>query len=132
MDEKTIELKKGSILFNEGDSSQDLFIVQQGVVKIYKEIDGKKLPLGTVHQGQFIGELAFFDGQPRSATAEAATDIKVIKLDKSQLEKELAKLPSWMLVLIKSIANRVRDADDLVKRNSVVDKSVAEDFKRWE
>lgn len=132
MQDNIIEIKKGTVLFDEGDKSQDLYIVQQGVVKIYKHANGKKLPLGLVHSGQFVGELSFFDGKPRSATAEAATDIKVIKLDKPALEKELNRLPSWLMVLIKSIAHRVRDADDLVKRNLIVDKEVTEEFKRWE
>jgi CRP-like cAMP-binding protein len=131
MQDKIIELKKGTILFREGDESQELYIVQQGVVKIYKEANGVQLPLGLVHAGQFVGELAFFDGKPRSATGEAATDIKVIKLEKAELESELSKLPSWLMVLIKSIAFRVREADELVKRNMIVDKEVSEEFKRW-
>ena len=125
------DVSKGTIIFSEGETSKDLYVVQEGSVKIYKTSpDGKQLPLGIVLSGQFFGELAFFDGEPRSATAEAATDIKLIKIEKEKLDKEFAKLPAWMIVLIKSIAHRVRSADELVKRNLIIDKQVEEAFKK--
>ena len=126
------EYKKGHILFNENDISKDLYILQTGIVKIYKTIDGVRLPIALVHAGQFIGELSFFDGKPRSATAEAGTDIKVLKIDKARLERELNKLPSWLMVMIRSIADRMRDADELVKRNKIVDTKMHEEFSRWD
>lgn len=132
MDENIIEYKKGELLFREGENSKDLYIIQNGIVKIFKEIDGQKLPIALVHAGQFIGELSFFDGKPRSASAEAATDLKVIKLDQARLEKEIRKLPSWLLVMIRSIADRMREADELVKRNKIVDSQMSTEFSRWE
>lgn len=132
MEEHIVEYKKGDILFREGEQSKDLYIIQNGIVKIYKEVDGERYPIAVVHSGQFIGELSFFDGKPRSATAEAATDIKVIRLDQKRLESEIKKLPSWLLVMIRSIAERMRGADDLVKRNKVVDTKIREEFTRWD
>jgi CRP/FNR family transcriptional regulator, cyclic AMP receptor protein len=132
MDEYQTEYKKGEVLFREGETSKDLYIIQNGIVKIYKEVDGKTLPIALVHAGQFVGELSFFDGKPRSATAEAATDLKVLKLDQAKLDKEIKKLPSWLLVIIRSIADRMREADELVKRNCIVDKKMDDEFKRWQ
>lgn len=133
MEEHVVEFKKGEILFKEGETSKDLYIIQNGIVKIYKSsTDVVQLPIALVHAGQFVGELSFFDGKPRSATAEAATDLKVIKLDQVKLEKEIKKLPSWLLVLIRSIADRMREADELVKRNKIIDTKMKDEFKRWD
>lgn len=126
-----VHYKKGDVLFSEGEESKDLYIIQNGVVLIFKEVDGVRCPLATVHAGQFVGELSFFDGQPRSASAEAATDVSAIKLDQVKLEGELKKLPGWLLVLIKSIASRVREADELVRRNKIVDDKMKDEFVRW-
>lgn len=131
MENLKIDIKKGQKLFKEGDRTQDLYIIQKGLVKIYKEVEGEILPLGIVKEGQFIGELAFFDGKPRSATAEAVTDLEVLKFEKTMLEKELAKLPTWLLTLINSIAFRVREADELVKRNKIIDKKVSKEFDSY-
>lgn len=132
MEESVIELKKGHVLFHEGEQTKDLYIIQTGIVKIYKESGGQRLPIALVHAGQFVGELSFFDGKPRSASAEAATDIKVIRLEPDKLDKELKKLPSWLLVLVRSIADRVRTADELIKRNEIVDKQMDGEFSRWD
>src|SRR5581483_10104307 len=132
MEEHVLEYKKGDILFREGENTKDLYIIQNGIVKIYRESDGKKLLIAIVHAGQFVGELSFFDGKPRSASAEAATDIKVLKLDQSRLEKEIKKLPSWLLVLIRSIADRIRIADEVITRNHIVDAQIKEEFNRWD
>ncbi len=128
MENLKANFKKGEKIFKEGDRSQDLFIIQKGKVKIYKEVEGEMLPLGVVKEGQFIGELAFFDGKPRSATAEAINDVEVLKFEKTLLEKELSKLPGWLVTLINSIAFRIREADELVKRNKIIDKKVTKEF----
>ncbi len=127
---RELKLEAGTKLFQEGEASADLYIVQQGIVKVYKMVDGKQLPLGLVRQGQFVGELSFFDGKPRSATAEAATFVKLLQITKEDLESVLATLPGWMMTLIKSISSRVREADDLVKRNKIIDGDLEEEFKR--
>ncbi|HRK02342.1 MAG TPA: cyclic nucleotide-binding domain-containing protein [Oligoflexia bacterium] len=131
MDEKLVEYKKGDVLFHEGENSKDLYIVQTGVVKIFKECDGRKLPIALVHAGQFVGELSFFDGKPRSASAECATDAKILTLNQAHLEREMKKLPSWLLVMIRSIADRMRDTDEIVKRNRICDKTMEQEFSRW-
>lgn len=132
MEEKVIEYKKGDLLFMENENSKDLYIVQSGVVKVFKECDGKKLPIALVHSGQFVGELSFFDGKPRSATAECATDVKAIRLDQDKLEKEIKRLPSWLIVMIRSVADRLRETDEIVRRNKLNDSKMAEEFARWD
>ena len=131
-EENIVEFAKDEILFHEGDLSKDLYIIQGGIVKIYKESGGEKLPIAIVHAGQFVGELSFFDGKPRSATAVAATEVKAIKLEQKKLEKEISKLPSWLLVVIRSLADRMRESDDIIKRNQIKDTKVTEEFQRWE
>lgn len=127
-----MKFEKGSRLFSEGELSQDLYIVQTGVIKIFKTVDGSELPLALVKPGQFIGELSFFDGMPRSATAEAAVDSKVLKIAKEDMDQVMKSLPSWMLTMIRSIAIRVRHADELVKRNKIVDTEVKTEFDQYQ
>jgi len=125
-----LKFEAGTKLFQEGDASQDLYIIQQGVVKIYKTTDGKEIPLGIVRTGQFVGEMSFLDGQPRSATAEAATFVKALKITKEDMDKVLKTLPAWMMTLISSIAARVRQVDEIIKRNKIVDSEVQAEFDR--
>ena len=56
----------GGHLFNEGDASESLFILQVGTVSIRKHKDGGFIELAKAHSGEVIGEMAFFDRQQRN------------------------------------------------------------------
>ncbi len=132
MDDLIVELKKGDVLFQEGESSKDLFIIQKGIVRVYRQgPDGAIWPLALVHSGGFVGEMAFFDGKPRSATADAVTDVIVLKLEAAKLEHEIKKLPPWVMVMVKGLAQRVREVNDLIKRNRIIDETTKQEFERW-
>jgi CRP-like cAMP-binding protein len=132
MQEMIVDFKKGDVLFKEGDNSKDLYIIQEGIVRVFRQSDGGQiLPLALIHAGGFVGEMSFFDGKPRSATADAITDVRALKLESAKLEKEIKRLPSWVMVMVRGLADRVREANDLVKRHGIVDESIAEQFSRW-
>jgi CRP-like cAMP-binding protein len=132
MEDLIVEFKKGDVLFEEGEATKDLFIIQKGIVRVYrKATDGGIWPLALVHSGGFVGEMAFFDGKPRSATADAVTDVTVLKLEAVKLEHEIKKLPPWVMVMVKGLAQRVREVNDLVKRNKLVDETTKDEFERW-
>ena len=82
--------------------------------------------------GQFIAELSFFDSKPRSASAQAGTDNVVIKLGKVKLESEVSKLQSWLLIMIRSIADRMRETNEIIMRNKIVDVKITEEFARYD
>src|SRR5262245_6637126 len=80
-------IPKGEVIFKEMDSS-GLFRKR---AKIYLLLDGEvgllhgKKPIGAVKMGEIFGELAAITNAPRSATAVAVTDCKVIALDDREL-----------------------------------------------
>ncbi len=132
MDDLIVEFKRGDVLFTEGETSKDLYIIQEGIVRVYRGApDGGILPLALIHAGGFVGEMSFFDGKPRSATADAVTAVRALKLESAKLEREIKRLPGWVMVMVRGLADRVREANDLVKRNSIVDETIADQFSRW-
>lgn len=132
MEDMIVEFKRGEVLFQEGEPSKDLYIIQKGIVRIYRQAEGGGIwPLALVHAGGFVGEMAFFDGKPRSATADAVTEVTALKLEATKLEKEIKKLPPWVMTMVKSLADRVRDTNELVKRNKIIDDALAAEFSRW-
>jgi CRP-like cAMP-binding protein len=60
-----------------------------------------------------VGELSLMDGEPRSATVTAVTDLEVLELDRRELTKLMKKVPSVLRKLLESMAQRVRDMDAL-------------------
>src|SRR5688500_20127823 len=81
-----LTLRRGDVLFNEGDDGSQLYVVTEGKVKLGRtSADGRENLLAILGPGQMFGELSFFDPGPRSATATAVTDVELKSLSHEAL-----------------------------------------------
>lgn len=110
--------KKGEIIFREGEYGDALFIILSGEVAIEKEPLIKETGLlSTLHltKGDFFGELAIFDGGPRTSTARAIEDTQVISLTQTMLFRLFRKKPAlasrFFKNMLQIIASRVRSTN---------------------
>jgi CRP/FNR family cyclic AMP-dependent transcriptional regulator len=108
--------KPGQVLFNDGDAANSLFIVEKGAVSIRKKKGNATVEVGKVLTGEIIGELSFFDRQPRSATTVAITDVVVIEITFASMEKIYATIPDYMKTIMASLATRLRKANDTIRQ----------------
>ena len=113
---KIVQLNKGDILFKEGDRSRAMYILQEGSLRLFKKKGAGCIELAVIHHGEVIGELAFFDGEPRSASAEALSPCKLIVISFEQMQAQLSHLPSWLKSIIESVVKRLRQASTKVKQ----------------
>lgn len=113
--------KKGELLFKENDPAPELFIIQSGQVRVFRTEKDKVFELGKFGKGSVIGEMALFDNNPRSATAEAATDTRVLYVDKQHFAKQLEKVPGWLSAIITIIIKRLRDTTKRMKDDTLDD-----------
>src|SRR3954467_3009621 len=74
------KLKKGELLFAEGENSRAMYYLKTGMIRIFKKKGDSQIEIDTVRSGQIIGELAFLDGNPRSASGEALTDCELMEV----------------------------------------------------
>lgn len=72
--EFTVRFKKGEIVYNEGDLGSEMYVVQAGAIRIFRDITGVRQELAIMEKGDFFGELAVLEGLPRTASAEALDD----------------------------------------------------------
>jgi len=132
LDDKTIKkiesissvkkLNKENILFYEGDESKYMYILLKGIIKLYKvtSVD-KELVLKYFHENEFIAEVANFEEITYPATAQAFTEIEVLKIDFQQLKEEILSNPSLSYIIMKSLINKVRNLENLVSMHLVLD-----------
>jgi CRP-like cAMP-binding protein len=75
--------EQGHVLFQEGDEGEDMYIIQTGKVAIKKRVKDGEATLAVLEKGDFFGEMAILERQPRSAAAEMveAGDLIVISGD---------------------------------------------------
>jgi CRP/FNR family cyclic AMP-dependent transcriptional regulator len=85
------------------------------MIRIFKRKAEGNIEIDTVRAGQVLGELAFFDDQPRSASAEALTTCTVIEISKSALDDAMSKLPDWFVSLTRTITARLRTANNRIR-----------------
>ncbi|MFC1849757.1 cyclic nucleotide-binding domain-containing protein [candidate division CSSED10-310 bacterium] len=94
----TQKVSQDTIIFQEGDTSDSLYIVSEGSVevrtKVAREDDAKKDTVFSVlESGQFFGEFAFLTGKPRVATVTAREDSVIYTLTKTDLDDIIKKYP---------------------------------------
>src|ERR1019366_4185457 len=63
-----------------------------------------------------IGELAFFDRLPRSASAVALTEVEALEIDFASLDEVYSKVPAYFKSILSSVADRLRKTSETVKR----------------
>ncbi|HVX54950.1 MAG TPA: Crp/Fnr family transcriptional regulator [Nocardioides sp.] len=109
------KLRRGDVLFHEGDSGDKLYVVLDGKVKLGRtSSDGRENLLAIMGPGQMFGELSLFDPGPRSATVTAVTDATFASLSHEDLLKWLDGRPVVARGLLAQLAGRLRKANDVV------------------
>lgn len=111
----TVTLRRGEVLFNEGDDGNQLYVVIDGKIKLGRTSpDGRENLLAILGPGQMFGELSFFDPGPRSATATAVTDVDIKGLGHDALSPVLVQHPDVALALLNQLAGRLRRTNEVV------------------
>jgi SulP family sulfate permease len=96
----------GEKIFARGDTGDELFLIQRGAVRIVLPVGEKQTHhLGTFGRGAFFGEMAFLDGEPRSADAVAFSDVELFVLSRQVFDKFAEEHKKVALALMEGIAS---------------------------
>ena len=112
-------LRRGQVLFREGDHGDEMFLVRTGSIVVSKGVTGRvEQVLARMGPGDFFGEMALFDRSPRSATIQADTDVTLLLLDREALARLTADSPRAAAAFFQSLVHvfidRLRASGDLV------------------
>jgi len=105
----------GEAIFQEGEVGETMYIIQEGEVRIHKRVRDRETTLAVLKAGDFFGEMAIIDREPRSASATAATDAKIIVLSKDIFESQIKTNPKIIMSILKKMSERLRQADRQIK-----------------
>jgi CRP-like cAMP-binding protein len=120
---KPCKFNSGDFIFKEGEDSNSLYIIFTGQVEISSKQDNEdKISFPFVMNGTVLGEIAFFDGKPRTASARAFDEIDAMQITREAFSKLEIKNPPLAIKILKEIgritAERLRWADEQVKELS--------------
>jgi CRP-like cAMP-binding protein len=108
-------LKPGSVIFEEGSTSNCFYIIKQGEVDVFKNY-GKpnQIQLATIPAGRVIGEISCLDNGPRTATAVARSETRITKVAADTLKWQLKQCPQWFGAIVLDLVERLRATDNLI------------------
>ncbi|HXE69691.1 MAG TPA: Crp/Fnr family transcriptional regulator [Hyphomicrobiaceae bacterium] len=109
----TRKLRRGATIFAKGDAGTQLIAVLSGRVKIVvSSPEGREAVLNVVHEGEVFGEIALFDGCPRTASAIALTDCELLSIDRRHFLPMVREQPDVAIKLIEILCARLRRSSE--------------------
>lgn len=109
------EYPKNSVILFEDDPGDSLYIVSTGQVKVVLiGEDGREVILSVLSDGDFFGEMALIDDEPRSAHVIAMKDSHLLVLRRDDFQTQVTGHPQIALRLLKVLVQRLRRADEKI------------------
>ncbi len=111
------EFDVDDIIFEEGSSGRELFVVLDGQVEIAKLNGNGKTVIVTLGKGEFFGEMAVIDGSSRSATAIAAVpSTRVMRINHARFVYLVSQQPAFALMVMDALSKRLRASNAVTYR----------------
>ena len=103
---------KDEPIFTKGDVGSEMFVVLEGEIRIHLDHEGREVTLARIGPSMVLGEMAVFDEQPRSASAQASVDTTVRVLRRDKLRAVVHEHPEVLLEFVKNLSQRIRVMDE--------------------
>ena len=115
-DKYKVSFRKGELIFSEGDLGSEMFIIQSGKIRIFKNIDGFDQTLTVLEKGDFFGEMSILEGMPRSASAEAEEDCDLIKINSANFVAMIKSNIEIAIRIMRKLSLRLREANVQIEK----------------
>lgn len=104
---------QSEVIFEEGDTGWEMYIVHTGKVEIYRESGGAEIQIDLIGPGEFFGETALVDFAPRSASARAVEDnTALVALDKNKFLFLVSHHPIFALDIMHQLCQKIRSLSE--------------------
>jgi CRP-like cAMP-binding protein len=106
---EVIMLNPGGVIFEEGERSQDLYLLYEGGVVLLKQEPSQQVQsvIGSLGKGEMFGEMSFIEDAPRSCTIKADQPTILIKLSKAKFEAAPLRIKSIFVKILQNITSLV-------------------------
>jgi len=105
------QVDAGQVIFREGEEGDQMFIIQEGRVKVSRMIAGKEQLLAVLGKGDFFGEMALVTRERRTATVSALEAVKLLAFNREGFLNMINKNPKIALNIIDKLCRRLANAN---------------------
>jgi DNA-binding CsgD family transcriptional regulator len=107
---KIREYRKSEVIFEEGSTGVEMFIVYSGKVRLSTKEPGREITLATMGSGEFFGEMAVIDSAFRTATAIADEDnTKLVIINQKKFREIAREFPEFTMTIMQHLCRRLRN-----------------------
>ncbi|MEE9166709.1 MAG: cyclic nucleotide-binding domain-containing protein [Candidatus Neomarinimicrobiota bacterium] len=105
-------LSAGESVFDEGDVGDSMFIIMNGQIRVHKsrEKSGTQKEVAVLSRGEFVGEMALLDQEPRSASASALEETVLLGIHGEDFYDLMASRVEIMQGIVRVLTRRLREA----------------------
>ena len=114
----------GYVIFEEGEASSGIFLVQDGIVEVYKKKDAAEIILRVLNPGDVIGTLTMISKSPRTSSSRAKTRCVLLFYSNEVLKDSFKDIPVWSQSVIKDAITRIQEIDDKLMESTLREKSL--------
>lgn len=108
-------IKKGEVLFEEGEHINGVFCVKDGICKVSKMSDnGRDQIIHLIKKGDILGERSLINNEVSNLKAIAVNDMQVCFIPKDEIVRDLEKNPAFTMDILKNMASSLKNADNVI------------------
>ena len=106
-----VKFKAGETVYREGDPGAEMFIVQSGAVRIFRDLGGREHALAEMEKGDFFGEMSVLEGQPRTSSARALEDCELIEINSTIFDRMIRGNIEIAVRMLRKLSARLQEAN---------------------
>lgn len=105
-----------AVVMRQGEESDSLHVIVRGTVRVERHLPGgQTILLAELQPGDIVGEMGVLNGDPRTATVTAETDLETLEVSAVELKLVFQEDPEVLLAVMKVINERLKTTEDLVE-----------------
>ena len=113
---------RNTVLLSAGDVTDSLYVILSGKVKtVITDENGREIILSISGPGEYFGEMALIDGEPRSATIITREACQLLIFSKEDIKGVLRSNPDMTFTLLKGLIKRLRETDKKIESLALMD-----------
>ena len=116
MSSPQLELEKEDFLCKAGDTDTDMYKIIDGELLVFVLKGSQVTPLAYLGQGEYVGELSYFDHEAKSAYVIATKETRLKKISNELIDHHF---PDWLKKLAIDITGKLRSADELIRQKGI-------------
>ncbi|MEW6062173.1 MAG: DUF1003 domain-containing protein [Bacteroidota bacterium] len=122
-------IKSGEVLFRKGEPGSAMYVIEEGEIEIVLPVDPpvNEVQLSVLKEGEFFGELSLFTDAPRTATARALANTRLVEMQRGDFITFVMERPSVAVSMLGEMAKRLQLTNELI--SSLASKNVNEEIE---